>query len=410
MVINYDDYKNDGWGLSKLGFEKLYDLIRNNEKNNIRILEFGSGISTKFFSDLSKILNKKIQVTSFDDSTEFMYKDKSNPNIVVNLRLLEECDDDKFKLMFEEKHYNRNYMKCKTSTHLRNQFYMLKPDDLSGTYDIMLLDGPHGNGRSLAFLRANAYLSSDSIIFIDDFTHYDFIDNFLKIFDAEELFRHVSGNKNKWLSGGDFTIFKIKKHIMNNIEVIDFRFAEVTDNYDLKYKQDGAWSRIYEYLYVTEFIKLNKLKNLTIPEIHNSSWGFEGIHVIFRDELDILGKCVHSDIVHSDHRETYYYDIITENKDFVNKFDFVVNISTIEHLNTAKDRILSIQNLFKQVKAGGYLIMTFDYPRVNLVEIETLVGSKCHEKINVLNGENSINPNINYKNLNIIYLILKKNE
>jgi SAM-dependent methyltransferase len=405
MVINYDNYKNDGWGLSKLGFEQLFEQIKNNPKNTICVLEFGSGISTKFFSDLSKILNKKIQVTSFDNSFEYMYKEKSDPDVVVNLRELEETDDAKFNQMFDEKAYNKSYMHCKTSTHLKNQFYVLDVNDLSGIYDYMLLDGPHGNGRSLAFLHANGHLNHDSVVFIDDFTHYDFVDKFLKIFDAEELFRNIGGKKNKWEFGGDFIIFKIKKYIMENIDVIDFRFAEATDKFNVKYE---AWSRIYEYEYVLDFIKWNMYKGMEKPKIHNTSWGFEGVHVIFRDDLDLIGECVHSDIVHSNQRETYFYDITTENKVFENKFDFVLNVSTIEHLNIAKERVLAIQNLFKQVKNGGYLILTFDYPRVNLLEIESLVNSKCKEPINPLNGKNSFCQNMNYKNLNIVYLILRK--
>lgn len=408
MVINYEDYKNDGWGISKLGFQQLYELIKEIPKQEIRVLEFGSGMSTKFFSDLSKILGKKVLITSFDDSSEYMYKDKSDPNVVVNLRKLEETDDAGFEQMFVDKQYDKNRMKLKTSTHLRNMFYSLEENDLEGSYDVMLLDGPHGNGRSLAYLLTNEYLPDNSIVFIDDYTHYDFVDKFKTIFDSTQLFHHIGGNVDKWNLGGDFIIFKVKKHTMNNIKVIDFRFAELNDQYELKYKQEGAWSRIYEYPYVTDFIKKNKDSVQT--ELHNTSWGFEGIHVMFRDELDTLCKCIHSDIVSSPHRETHYYDITTENKEFENKFQFVVNISTIEHLTTVNERISSIENLMKQVKTGGYLILTFDYPRVNLLEIETLVSQKCKVPVNALNGENSINPNTNYKNLNIVYLILQKNE
>lgn len=198
--------------------------------------------------------------------------------------------------------------------------------------------------------------------------------------------------------------------MINNIkhQIIDFRFASVNDILDSKYVWGGTWSRLYEYKYVIDFIEKNKLIN--IPEIHNSSWGYEGIHLVFRDDLDKIGNCVHSDIVNSKHRKTFYYDITTELKEFENKFDFVVNISTIEHLSSEKDQIKSIENLFKQVKCGGYLILTFDYPRVNLNIIETLTNVKCAEKINVLNGENSANPNKSYKDLNIVYLIIKKNE
>ena len=65
------------------------------------------------------------------------------------------------------------------------------------------------------------------------------------------------------------------------IEIIDFRFLMVSDNCDLKY---NAWSRIYEYPYV-----LNMLMNLGAnknSKIHNSSFGFEGCHLLFKNDLD----------------------------------------------------------------------------------------------------------------------------
>lgn len=197
---------------------------------------------------------------------------------------------------------------------------------------------------------------------------------------------------------------------MVKFNVMDFRFANDNDEYDLEYTQDGAWSRIYEYRYVTDFINEHKFKDFSIPEIHNSSWGFEGIHVKFRDNLDKIGKCIHSDIGKSNFRETFYYDITKEHEEFENKFDFVLNISTIEHLSTIEERLVSIENLFKQVKPNGYLILTFDFPRVNLSEIEELVKCSCEKTKYVLNGQNSINQNLKYSDLNIIYLILKKNE
>ncbi len=196
---------------------------------------------------------------------------------------------------------------------------------------------------------------------------------------------------------------------MKNFTVIDFRFANVNDQYDTKYAQKDIWSRLYEYHYAIDFIKGNH-GDFERPKIHNSSWGFEGIHSMFRDELDTIGSCVHSDIVHSAERETVFYDITTEEKQFENKFQFVLNISTIEHLDSKEKRIAAIENLYKQVVANGYLILTFDYPRVGLSEIEVLVGEKCKFSENPLNGRNSVVQNLNYKDLNIVYLILKKNE
>lgn len=193
---------------------------------------------------------------------------------------------------------------------------------------------------------------------------------------------------------------------MNNFSVIDFRFAEVSDKFDEKYIQEGVWSRPYEYKYVLDIIKQYPKR----PLIHNTSWGYEGVHVTFSYELDVLGDCLHSDIVSSPYRETYYYDITDEAKILENKFDFVLNISTIEHLDSVDKRILAIKNLYSQIVCGGYLILTFDYPRVDLNEIEKIVNTKCKLSLNPLNGSNSVVKNLKYKDLNIVYLTIKKNE
>ena len=78
MISDYSKYKNHGWGLSKLAFEKLSNImsIIIKESKNLDILEFGSGISTEFLLD-NIILNDWADIssiTSFDNDQEYMYK------------------------------------------------------------------------------------------------------------------------------------------------------------------------------------------------------------------------------------------------------------------------------------------------------------------------------------------------
>lgn len=187
--------------------------------------------------------------------------------------------------------------------------------------------------------------------------------------------------------------------------VEEFRFLKNDDIHNSKIYPN--WSRTYEYPIILNF--LNKKINNN-EKIHNSSWGFEGVHVKFRDELDKIADCLHSDIVNSNYRKTYYYDVLSKDYKLVNNFDFVINVSTIEHLSTSNDQIKALNNLYKQVKEGGYLIVTFDYPRVDLKLIEDWVDSNCKKDNNILNGENSIYKNEKYKHLNIILLIIKKDK
>lgn len=213
-TITFDAYKNDGWGLSKLAFRKLYDIIDDNSRPSFRIIEFGSGISTKFLIDCAlKMIPKQIEILSFDNDPEYMFK--SSPEYYffnLLLRKLIECDDDAYELMFENKHYSRNLMHDKNSpltTRQKNNFYDIKSRDIHGHYDLMILDGPNGNGRNIAFLHMIGHLKSGSYVFIDDFTHYDFIERFKSIYMADEIFRHEGGMSNQWDNGGDFIIYKL---------------------------------------------------------------------------------------------------------------------------------------------------------------------------------------------------------
>lgn len=144
--MNIEKYKNSGWGLSKLGLQKLLEILDN--FTNARIIEFGSGKSTEFFNDYIIETNK-------------------------------------------------------------NNFYEIKNNEITGTYDLVVLDGPNGNGRRIAFLYLINHLRNGTFVFIDDYTHYDFIERFGQLFDYEIYFEHTSGMINQWQNGGDFIILKI---------------------------------------------------------------------------------------------------------------------------------------------------------------------------------------------------------
>ena len=193
----------------------------------------------------------------------------------------------------------------------------------------------------------------------------------------------------------------------NNFKAIEFRLLDTSDINDMHYNDGYAWSRIYEYPLVLSYIK--KLSYSEDPFIHNSSWGFEGVHVLFKERLDILSKnCIHSDLRKSSLSNTAIYDI-TKNppNDYIEKFDFVVNISTVEEVNY--NHWIIIQNLLQQVKKGGYLIITFDLPGLTINLIESKINRKLYIPENLLNGKTSILQNNLYERLNCGLLIIQKN-
>ena len=200
----------------------------------------------------------------------------------------------------------------------------------------------------------------------------------------------------------------------NNIEVIEFRFLTTDDEYDVKYEW---WSRMYEYKCVLN--SLDKLNANSTSRIHNTSWGFEGCHLTFKNDLDSkYEKSIHSDIKSSSIKNTIVYDITKPiSSSFHNYFDFVINISTVEEVNYPTDKILD--NLIQQVKPNGYLIITFDYNinncnsfgngSMNLSLIENYLNKNIDKMPNnAINGANVVNPMIIYTSLNCGILVIKK--
>jgi hypothetical protein len=202
--------------------------------------------------------------------------------------------------------------------------------------------------------------------------------------------------------------------ILNDFEVVEFRFLTTDDEYDIKYEW---WSRMYEYKIVLNM--LENLKATTASQIHNTSWGFDGCHLIFKNDLDNkYPNSIHSDIKSSSIKNTMIYDITKPIiSSFHNYFDFIINISTVEEVNYPADKILN--NLLQQLKPNGYLIITFDYfinnsategnGSINLPLIENYL-KKNIEKMpnNAINGSNVACPMIRYADLNCGILVLKK--
>ena len=234
---NYTKYKNHGWGLSKLAFQKLSEVmdILIEESNSLTILEFGSGVSTQFLIDKITMNNwlNIASITSFDNDEEYMYKvrDKNAKKILkIYNKELQQCTDEDYKEMFQSKKYISKYMIDKSSpihTRQKNCFYNICSNDLKKNYNLVILDGPHGNGRNIAFLRFKNNITLPCYVLIDDITHYDFEKRFLTIFKAECVFTNTmekinplnkflsklsktkKNNLSPWYRGGDFSIYRI---------------------------------------------------------------------------------------------------------------------------------------------------------------------------------------------------------
>lgn len=209
-MVNIEKYKNDGWGLSKKCFQDIENIL--NTFNNPNIVEFGSGISTEFFVDYLNQNNKNGKIYSFDDNLEYSSKIIDN-KLYLKIKKIVECFDHDFEIMFNNKIYDFNKMKYKIKpahTRQKNCFYDVKNDDFPDRVDLLVVDGPHGNGRSFSFLHLKDKLIIGSYVVIDDYNHYDFCEKFKLIFPNNKLINEsTTGSIDQWELGGNYRIYKI---------------------------------------------------------------------------------------------------------------------------------------------------------------------------------------------------------
>lgn len=186
-----------------------------------------------------------------------------------------------------------------------------------------------------------------------------------------------------------------------NYKIIRYEF--ITNEYPIEMKY-VHWSRMYEWKYV-----LDVLKTINPNSIHNTACGGlnsgDCLHLTFCKDINVFGnRVIHSDVWGRDNYigiknkpegdNFIFYDITT---DYIDKFDVVLNISTIEHLPQSQ-REIAIKSLYNQVNIGGHLILTFDYPDVDLNEME---------KIFKIQPQN-FNKKIMHNNLSVVLLHLIK--
>ena len=158
------------------------------------------------------------------------------------------------------------------------------------------------------------------------------------------------------------------------MKVIDFSFFAASDPIDAFYEN---WSRCYEYPWV-----LSRLMAYGADTVHNTACGGDmEVHRQFAHALSSKYKTVHSDIFGA-WGGRIFYDI-TKPFEGKEKFDAVVCVSAIEHIENVKP-VEIIKNLMEQLKPGGVLLMTFDAPPINWPQLTIDLQAECRIPNDVL--------------------------
>lgn len=186
------------------------------------------------------------------------------------------------------------------------------------------------------------------------------------------------------------------------MKIKEFKFLTTEDKNELLYDN---WSRTYEYPFVLDSIKSY---GNNVEKVHNTSWGWYGVHVTFKETLDsIYPNCIHSDIKQSDLDKTKIWNITNlPEKNDIDFYDVVINVSTVEEVNY--DHVTILENLFSMVRPGGILVVTMDVPGAQLDKITKWLGEEPKQSDKRITGNNSVLPNPRYGHLSVVGLVLEK--
>ncbi len=160
-----------------------------------------------------------LEITSFDNDLEWCYKKNENDKcLTLHIRELMECNETDFNTQMESKILNKKAFSVKKTAptwRQRNCFYNVQDNDINGKYDIVILDGPNGNGRNISYLYFKENLEKESIILIDDFNSsdndfkYNFVEYANHFFNLKEIYKYVSSKLGDYEDGGNFCFLKV---------------------------------------------------------------------------------------------------------------------------------------------------------------------------------------------------------
>ncbi|WP_028778800.1 class I SAM-dependent methyltransferase [Shimazuella kribbensis] len=207
----------EGWGYGGMALSNraLTHLCRRMDTRNepYHILELGGGQSTLFWREILACEFLPIQVTTLEHHHEWanvLSKQVENfEPICVRSQTLKQISDQEWEEIFTRpdeslKLWNTFGKPVPAQEYdlytIHNSFYV-EVEELNlpeKSIDIMVVDGPHGNGRSLAYALFRNVLKPNAFLLIDDFDHYPFLQDLGRIFSYEEIYREILGQE-RWV-------------------------------------------------------------------------------------------------------------------------------------------------------------------------------------------------------------------
>ncbi len=200
-----------GWALSKSAIRSFcVNLLNYNSAPYV--IELGGGQSTLFWEELINNSNLDLKVITLEHNLKWIDQLKqkiSLEKIEIHYEPLYQIDNEGKQLMFSNPAEANKVWKSKAvsvpdceieNTRIHNAFYELDHDYIQDDYSLdgMIVDGPHGDGRSLAFPLFYKYLKPDAWILIDDFDHYTFLEDLSYIYTFDIKMKYTQFGK-RWV-------------------------------------------------------------------------------------------------------------------------------------------------------------------------------------------------------------------
>jgi hypothetical protein len=201
--------KTNYWSLSPSSLRYFVQALYDEGRRDAAVVEFGGGRSTLIWDGLirSGVLGRNglsLRVTTYEHDPHWA-ADLGPQLGAVSLRAcgFKQLADTEFERVFREPAAWPGLGRAvggaeAADRRLRNCFYELDPSAFAAaSLDGLILDGPHGNGRALAFPLLAHALKPGAVVLLDDFDHYPFIEQARRVLDVRVL-RECETKLKRW--------------------------------------------------------------------------------------------------------------------------------------------------------------------------------------------------------------------
>ena len=206
-----------GWSYTQKEMNELFKYITYANKIEYKVLEFGSGDSTLKLYNYFKQHVDNVVFYSYESNAEFM-----NLHTEINL-------------MF----YDENNIKD-----------LALP---SQKFDLILIDGPNGDKRSLWYSKIRDHVKEGTIILVDDFNHY-------KCF-SDELDRNFNY---ELLSFSDEPFVPYGEHSWKIVKIINTRIRLLYIQSTAHHKNNHAIMNYKRHFEITVINNIDQLANIDV--------------------------------------------------------------------------------------------------------------------------------------------------